>query len=186
MFSTKDTDTYAIRFIDFLKQPKTTGAIGDYGEHSIHNGLKDIDRKNTHTILEIGPAKGATTSYILTHKTPESFYECCEINEEFCTVLKERFGEQFRVHHQDFLTWWSTKASYDLIISGVPMSLLTPQAQHAMLTKTYALLAPWGTYVHIQYSHALTKQVEQIFWNAEYSYCLFDFPFTCAIIGKKD
>jgi phospholipid N-methyltransferase len=94
--------------------------------------------------------------------------------------------QKIPIHHADFLTWTPTKANYDLIVSGVPMSLLAKETQQAMLQKTYGLLAPGGTYVHILYSHALADSVEALFWNVDYRYCLFDFPFTCAIRATKD
>ena len=79
------------------------------------------------------------------HRSPQSSFACCEINADFCATLAQRFGESLPIHHVDFLTWTPTKE------------------QQAMLQKTYALLAPGGTYIHILYSHALANTIEGLF-----------------------
>lgn len=97
------------------------------------------------------------------HRSSQSSFACCEINADFCATLAQRFGESLPIHHVDFLAWTPSKEQYDLIVSGVPMSLLSKETQQAMLQKTYNLLAPGGTYVHILYSHALANTVEVLF-----------------------
>jgi phosphatidylethanolamine/phosphatidyl-N-methylethanolamine N-methyltransferase len=122
-------------------------------------------------ILEVGPGTGSVTRQLVRYLMPGDRVDTVEINGQFVTLLRRRFeqewafrrhGSQLRVIHaavEDL----PGEASYDLIISGLPLNNF-PAAQVREIFKAYnRLLKPGGTLTY--YEYVFIRQVMAPFVN---------------------
>lgn len=115
------------------------------------NELFDFINSNTDgtNALEIGSGSGQATEWFLSHG-----YEvtCCEISEEFCAFLNEKYKNYpISVHNKPFEDFKGEKESFDLIFSATAFHWVD---RDIGFNKLYSLLKKGGT--------------AALFWNVPY------------------
>jgi phospholipid N-methyltransferase len=121
-------------------------------------------------ILEVGPGTGAVTTALVRGLRPDDSLDLVELNASFVQHLRQRFerepafrsvGSRSRVLHQPLETL-PPDASYDLIISGLPLNNFSVPAVEEILTAYRRLLRPGGTlsffeYIAIRHARSLVS-----------------------------
>ncbi len=75
----------------YIKNPKTVGAVAPSSEKLAHKMVEDINFLNASCIVEYGPGTGVFTEKILDKKKDSTIFIAIEYNEDFYKILKEKF-----------------------------------------------------------------------------------------------
>lgn len=86
-------------------------------------------------IIEVGPWYGALTEYLIASK-PESF-DLVELDTDMLPILRETFGDQVTIHHQDVLTFTPSYEDYS-VIANIPYYITSPILFHFLYDLPHA------------------------------------------------
>lgn len=85
-------------FLQFLKNPRSIGAVAPSGKFLARKMMEPIDFERTKCIVEFGPGTGAFTREIMKRKGKDTKLILIEQNQIFCNRLKERYKNQRGVY----------------------------------------------------------------------------------------
>mgnify|MGYP005838822765 CR=1 FL=1 len=151
---------YGLFFREFLRNFHTTGAILPSGRWLAAALARYVpEGTGPKTVLEVGPGTGAVTGRIVAALGPGDRLDLVELNGAFVEQLRCRFGtdppfqavaDRARVFHcavEDL----PGDASYDLIISGLPLNNFSAATVSEILAALRGRLKPGGTLSFFQY-----------------------------------
>lgn len=141
--------------LEFLKHPKHTGSLYSSSQALSQAIVSNIDLQNANYIAEIGPGLGAFTQKILNLKSKESHYFAIEINPHFVKKLQEKFPH-IEIEHKNanrILSIMRNKdiQHLDVIVSGIPWSLLKSKEQDLLLKNIHQALKKEGSFSTFAY-----------------------------------
>ncbi|HEX4144260.1 MAG TPA: class I SAM-dependent methyltransferase [Pirellulales bacterium] len=162
---------YRVFWREFRQHYHTTGAIAPSGralaaalarfvgegDSAPHSQPQPSPRQRR--ILEVGPGTGAVTTALVRGLGPDDCLDLVELNDSFVAHLRERFASEpafravesrSRVLHQPLETL-PADASYDLIVSGLPLNNFSVPAVEEILATYRRLLRPGGTLSFFEY-----------------------------------
>lgn len=161
---------YRVFWREFRQHYHTTGAIAPSGRALAAALARFVNdrppgqlpaqgHRPGRRILEVGPGTGAVTTAVVHRLGPEDSLDLVELNDSFVAHLRGRFerepafravGSRSRVLHQPLETL-PADASYDLIVSGLPLNNFSVAAVEEILTAYRRLLRPGGTLSFFEY-----------------------------------
>ncbi len=107
------------------------------------------------TVVELGPGTGGTTRALLAAMSPHASLLSIEINPDFIPTLRAIDDDRLTVHHgtaerlAEILRQHALDSA-DAIVSGIPFSLLRPEARRRVVESIWSVLAPDGRFVAYQ------------------------------------
>jgi phospholipid N-methyltransferase len=148
-------------FRQFLTNCRTTGAILPSGRFlaSALSRFVGHEHDGARRILEVGPGTGSVTRLIVEAVGPEDRLDLVELNVTFVRCLEHRFqtdaafrplAERSRVLHCP-VEELPRRATYDLIISGLPLNNFSASEVEGILASLTGLLKPGGTLSFFEY-----------------------------------
>ncbi|MCI8525338.1 MAG: SAM-dependent methyltransferase [Oscillospiraceae bacterium] len=145
--------------IQFLKHPRSIGAIAPSSRFLAAKMMEPIDFAAAACIVEYGPGSGAFTRELVRRKRPATALILVEQNPAFAGPLRARYGAEPNVHViqgsaadvMDLLTQHGFDRA-DYIVSGLPFTSLPPELSAQILTATQEALGAEGTFITFQYS----------------------------------
>ena len=78
--------------MEYVKSPKTVGAVAASSKKLAMKMVKDIDFRNVKCIIEYGPGTGVFTDKLVERKKEDTLLILFECNKEFCKQLEERYS----------------------------------------------------------------------------------------------
>ncbi len=164
-----------LRSLSFLKQyirnPRTVGAVLPSSENLAHEMIEDIDFKHTNFIVEYGPGTGIFTEELLKHRNNDTIILLVENNRNFCCSLKDKFKaeENFYVicGSAEDVDKYMKKYNMpyaDYVVSGLPFGSLPINVSRTILNKTKKVLRPDGKFITFQYT-LLRKRLIADYFN---------------------
>lgn len=147
-------------FRQFRSRFETTGAVAPSSRFLARAMVQPLARRTQPTrVLEVGPGTGAVTAQIVRHLKPADAFDLVEINDEFATLLRERFAGDPRFQsaadraevHCLPLQEYRPSAPYDVIISGLPFNNFPAPLVEELLDHCLGLLAPGGEMAFFEY-----------------------------------
>lgn len=150
-------------FMQFLKHPKTIGAIAPSGKALAAKMMVPVNFARARCIVEYGPGTGAFTRELLRRRRAQTTFILIEQNEVFFQKLKKELkGEQgvYVIHGSAeqvnaYLSAYGFETA-DYILSGLPFTSLPKQVSERILEATQKALGEKGRFITFQYS--LAKQ----------------------------
>ncbi len=144
---------------EFIKHPRTTGAIAPSSHELARNMLKGIDFNNCQCIVEYGPGTGVFTELIVRKKNAETLFIAMESNPRFCKSLQKKYNENKNVviindsaeNLQKYLDEYHLE-KVDYIVSGLPFTSLPPAVSEKILSNTTKILGADGKFITFQYT----------------------------------
>ena len=118
-------------------------------------------------IVEVGPGTGAITAGIVRRLGPRDRLTLVELNDRFVDHLRRRFetdphfrrvADQVELIH-DRVEALPADASYDLVISGLPLNNFPVEVVQHLVTHLEGMLKPGGTMSFFEY--AMLRQVKR-------------------------
>lgn len=172
----------------FLHSPKTTWAIAGYSQQSIDTMFSQVDRKHPLSIAEFGPWNWAITKSILQHMHKDSSLTLFEINEElFRPSLEQLHATNLTIHYAscEKILEYIKPNSLDLIVSTIPLSLLSQEQFTRIIAQAHTALKGWWMFVSAQYSTYAKKLLSKHFSTIKTKRVLRNLPPSAIMICKK-
>lgn len=143
----------------YLKNPKTIGAIMPSSKYLAHKMIEDIDFNHSECIIEYGSGTGVFTEGLVKNKSEDTKLLLFEYNEDFWKLLKDKFGNEKNVfiindsceNIDTYLLKYNIN-NVDYIISGLPFASLPQKISEKILTKTRKVLKNDGNFITFQYT----------------------------------
>jgi phospholipid N-methyltransferase len=147
-------------FRQFRERFETTGAVLPSSRFLARAMTRPLAAcRGPRRILEVGPGTGAVTGQIVREVRADDRFDLVEINPDFASLLKDRFGADpvyqkaapvSQVHTcplQDF----ETEGDYDAIISGLPFNNFPAELVESLVDRCLSLLKPGGVFSMFEY-----------------------------------
>lgn len=147
-------------FRQFRERFETTGAVAPSSQFLARAMAKPlIARDRPIRVLEVGPGTGAVTRQIVRHLKPLDRFDLVEINDEFASLLRQRFAHDAGFQAADVepqvhclpLEEFSPDEPFDVIISGLPFNNFPAPLVESLLDRCLGLLAPGGEMAFFEY-----------------------------------
>lgn len=122
---------------DFIAKPRQTGAICASSPALAQKMVEGIAWFSAQNIVEIGPGTGAFTVEILRKKHKNAPFVAIEINPKMVDILHKKFPklliENDNAENLSAILAKHAMADCDVIISGIPWTILPDESQNALL-----------------------------------------------------
>ncbi|MFE7543247.1 class I SAM-dependent methyltransferase [Streptomyces platensis] len=147
--------------VESIRNHRTVGSIAPSGK-SLAKLLTDPLRERaprSSNVLEVGAGTGSVTRVLLSRIPRGSRLDIVEANDQFAAHLRRLVRshpnlrekqERVRVHNV-FVEQLSTDRRYDVIVSGLPFSNLSPRQVEEIMGRYLDLLRPGGTLTYFSY-----------------------------------
>lgn len=157
-------------FIEYLKHPRTIGAVAPSGNALARKMIKPIDFKSAGVIVEYGSGTGSFTKELVIRRKPDTVLILIEQNRKFCRELGKIFCNQPNLYIingsaenvSDYLAEHGFKHA-DYIVSGLPFTSLPPEISDKILNATKKAVGRKGKFITFQYSLVKKKFFEKYF-----------------------
>jgi phosphatidylethanolamine/phosphatidyl-N-methylethanolamine N-methyltransferase len=151
--------TAAVFLRQFLRSPRTIGAVVPSSRALARVMLAPIDFASAGAIVEFGPGTGAFTGEIAARLAPGCRYLGIEQNPRFVQELTRRFPQLLFVHGS-VADLTAILAEYrvgaiDAIICGLPWATLPISLQETVFRAMRMAMAPGGAFVTFGYLQSL-------------------------------
>ncbi len=167
----------------YIKNPKTVGAIAPSSEKLAYKMIEDINFFNVSCIVEYGPGTGVFTEKILSKKKDSTVFIAIEYNVDFYKILKDRFKYETNFilindsaeNLKEYLNKYNIDKG-DYIVSGLPFASLPNAMSKKILLVTKDVLKAKGEFITFQYSLFKMKLFRMYFDRIKIKKVLLNLP----------
>mgnify|MGYP006302680487 CR=1 FL=1 len=142
-----------------LRHPRRTGAIAPSSRALSRALVSRMGIEQAGLVVEYGPGTGVVTREIAARMAPGATLLAVEANPTFCEELRGRFPgilvEQTTVSALPALLERRGLGPVDVIVSGIPWTLMTAQERRRDLAATVQALREGGRFAMFLYKHGL-------------------------------
>lgn len=153
------TPAATVFFRQFLRSPRTVGAVLPSSRALARVMLAPIDFAAARVIVEFGPGTGAFTGEIARRLTGDCRYLGIELNPHFVHELRRRFPRlgfvQGSVADLTAILAEHDIAGVDAIVCGLPWATLPVSLQEAVFAAMRTALTPAGLFLTFGYLQGL-------------------------------
>jgi len=183
----KNRGYYKVELSNFIKQylknPKTVGAVAPSSEKLAYKMIEDINFLNASCIIEYGPGTGVFTEKILNKKKDSTIFIAIEYNREFYEILKDKFKEENNFilvndsaeNLKEYIHKYNID-KIDYVISGLPFTSLPDSIGHKILSATKEILGTKGEFITFQYTLLKMKLFKDYFRNIKRKRVFLNLP----------
>jgi phospholipid N-methyltransferase len=163
----------ALFFRNFVRHPLMLCSAIPSSRYLINRVLGRIDWASVQTAIEYGPGVGTFTRPLLGRMSADARLLAVELNDEFSTMLRQQIRDaRLVVQHGSAVnvnrwrTAWGLPLA-DLILSGIPYTVIGHELRHEILLETRAALRPGGVFAVYQYIRTLLPELQSVFSQVE-------------------
>lgn len=169
--------------IEYLKSPRTVGAVAPSSKKLAEKMACDIDYENAKCIVEYGPGTGVFTERLVKKIKEHTLLMLIEYNEEFCRQLKEKYSNYSNVvvvndsaeNIDKYLKEYNIK-EVDYVVSGLPFASLPQNMSNRILKKTKDILKKNGLFITFQYTLLKKGYIGSYFKDISLERVIFNLP----------
>lgn len=170
-----------LSYVEAFLKDREVAAVVPSSKYLIRSILKAADLKTARVVVEYGAGEGVLTKAVLEGLAGDAALLALEKNEAFFRELKKIHDPRLRVSHDDVRRIGEIMArcglgKADVILSGVPFSMLRPRERHEILLETAARLAPGGRFVAYQCTTHLIPLLKDYFRKVDTDFVIRNFP----------
>jgi phospholipid N-methyltransferase len=160
-------------FRNFIRHPLMLGSAIPSSRYLINRILDRVDWTSVRTAIEYGPGVGTFTRPMLSRMTTGAKLLAVELNQDFSFALREQIDDsRLLVQHGSAIyvnRWMRSKglASADLVLSGIPYTVLPRELRLRILRETRKALAAEGVFAVYQYTRAVLPDLQEVFGSVE-------------------
>jgi phospholipid N-methyltransferase len=168
-------------FWEGLKNLKTVGTVTRTSGHSSKAVVAKLNIENIKIIIELGAGDGAITKEILRQLRPDAVLMVFEVNEQFCTNLKELHDARMIIIQDSaekmphYLQLHGIE-HVDAIVSALPFAIIPDEITKSILSACKKILVRGGDFVQIHYSLSRKKMYESIFGKVKVDVSFLNLP----------
>ncbi len=150
--------------IEYTKNILTTGAISETSPKT-EEEISSMVGKDSQVVVELGMGHGNITKAILARLPKTGKLYAFEVNPKFCTVVKETI-QDLRLHvindsAENIAQHVSEEV--DNIVSSLPLTIISKEVQHNILSAGKQQLKSTGTYSQILYNKNKSKKFAEYY-----------------------
>jgi phospholipid N-methyltransferase len=135
-------DDFGHFFKGWIRNPLAMGAFAPSGKSLAKLMAKDVGPGSR--VLELGAGTGTVTEALLAHGVAPSNLYVVERERQFVKILERRFPRCQVVAADALDLPLDTAASFDFVISGLPLLCFSPDKRYRVLQSALRLLKPHG------------------------------------------
>jgi phospholipid N-methyltransferase len=171
----------SITYIKNLIKDPRVASVSPTSSHAIEKMLKGIDFSQIDIMVEYGPGDGVITYEILKRLKSDARLFAIELNEPFAKELAKTDDDRLIVIHgsaEDVCEVMSAHGieQVDLVLSGIPFSLIRYRTRVKVLTATRSILKPNGLFLVYQASIQLNGLLKKFFKQVDIQYAWKNIP----------
>lgn len=185
-----------LRFLkQWVKNPRELGSITPSSRFLTREVVDQIDFTRARHIAELGPGTGVFTQAILDRLAPDGRLLAVDTNAGFVEHLRREIPDarlQVREASAERIDALAAEAGWptvDVVVSGIPYSLLPRPVMRTILEATRRALGEEGLFVGYQYSKMLRPHLLDVFGNVRYRPVLLNIPpafvYVCRVGGPS-
>ncbi|MFZ2998353.1 class I SAM-dependent methyltransferase [Sphingobium sp.] len=148
----------ATEYLDFLaawvKKPRQTASVVPSSRYLARLMVEQIDPTDGR-VLELGGGTGVFTRAILHTGLPPEKLEVVEINPAFARGLRRHFPHVSVLETPAQIVSTATAGEpgdYQTVVSGLPLLAMDRHMHHDILSESFRMLRPGGSFVQFTYS----------------------------------
>lgn len=179
-------------FYEYLKNPKQIGAFCSSSQKLGFVMTQNINLRQANYIVEIGPGTGVFTKNILKYKNKKAQFFAIEINKNMADKLKRKIVNlDIEIGSAENLPYFLRQRNItyaDVIISGIPWSLLRDHEQEKLLKIIHKSLKPNGYFsiclcaTYLFKFKISSKDIFSFCRGENSKSCLVKFPTRCGVL----
>lgn len=157
----------ATEYLDFLaawvQKPRQTASVVPSSRYLARLMVAQIDPADGR-VLELGGGTGVFTRAILKTGLPPEKLEVVEINPAFARGLRRHFPQVSVLETPAQIVSTATAGEpgdYQVVVSGLPLLAMDRYMHHDILSESFRMLQPGGSFVQFTYSmrHPVNREV---------------------------
>ncbi|PBN42625.1 methyltransferase domain-containing protein [Sphingobium sp. D43FB] len=157
----------ATEYLDFLaawvQKPRQTASVVPSSRYLARLMVAQIDPSDGR-VLELGGGTGVFTRAILKTGLPPEKLEVVEINPAFARGLRRHFPQVSVLESPAQIVSTATAGEpgdYQVVVSGLPLLAMDRYMHHDILSESFRMLQPGGSFVQFTYSmrHPVNREV---------------------------
>ncbi|MBE1576193.1 class I SAM-dependent methyltransferase [Amycolatopsis roodepoortensis] len=139
---------------EFLRHPMLTGAVAASSSKLAEAMTTGLGLENARLVVELGPGTGVFTAAVLRRLPPGARLVAVEINPRLAGDLRERYPEVEIVQGSAENLDDYVREAADVVVSGLPWTVMTADRQERILDRVTEILVPNGRFTTFAYAHA--------------------------------
>ncbi len=178
-------------FQGFLRRPRQIASVVPSSRFLERRVTELATVVRAGSVVELGPGTGGTTRALLAAMSPHASLLSIEIDPDFIATLRAIDDDRLTVHHgnaerlAEILRHHAWDAA-DAIVSGIPFSLLRPDARRRVVEAVWSALAPGGRFVAYQVCARIDTFARPLFGPAQVAVEFRNFPPLRIYVWRKD
>jgi len=186
-----ERDDRLVFFQGFLRRPRETASLVPSSRFLERRVAELATVAAADTVVELGPGTGGTTRALLAAMSPHASLLSIEINPDFIPTLRAIDDDRLTVHHGNAerlaeILRQHALDSADAVVSGIPFSLLQPEARRRVVESIWSVLAPDGRFVAYQICGRIETFARPLFGPAQVAVELRNLPPLRIYAWRKD
>ena len=171
----------SFRYIkNFIRDPRVA-SVTPTSNHATQVLFRDVDCSLCNNIVEYGPGSGVITREILRQMRPDARLIVIEINESFYHELKKHKDPRLIVElgsaeQVDDIVAKHGMSTPDLIVSGIPFSLIKPAQRENIMMSTRRIMHPEGSFLVYQASTQIKPLLTDHFETVDTTFVFRNIP----------
>ncbi|MGE0760665.1 MAG: class I SAM-dependent methyltransferase [Pirellulaceae bacterium] len=177
-------------FRGFLQKPCQVASVVPSSRYLERRLVRLARAQEANCVVELGAGTGGTTRALLDVLPPAASLLSIELNSEFMPLLRQVEDRRLIVHEgraehfRDVLASQALPAP-DVVVSGVPFSLLKPHAARELVEDVYQCLAPGGRFLAYQWQTRVRDIGCQVFGPCRTVHEFLNFPPLRIFVWRK-
>jgi phospholipid N-methyltransferase len=177
----EQADDKIFSYLKVFMDDKGVASITPSSRFLVERVVKAMDLRQARLVIEYGAANGVMTRSILEKLSPAGRLFSIELNDRLYKHLSSIPDPRLICYHGDVREIASiakrlSLLEADVIVSGIPFSLLSRRARHEILLKTSELLRPGGRFVAYQITTHLIPILKDYFKRVKTEFEIRNIP----------
>jgi phospholipid N-methyltransferase len=165
----------------FLRRPGQVASVVPSSRFLERRLVSLADVKRAQLVVELGPGTGGTTRAILAALPADAKLLCIELDPDFARLLKRESDPRLIVHEGSAEDLPEILAAYglaapDVVISGIPFSVIPAAIGTRIVESIRAALAPGGWFVAYQVRGAVADRATPLLGEPDVTLELLNIP----------
>jgi phospholipid N-methyltransferase len=165
----------------FLRRPQQVASVVPSSRFLERRLVSLADVRSARLVVELGPGTGGTTRALLAALPVHARLLCIELDPQFAALLARETDPRLIVHHGSAEDLGAILATHglgapDVVISGIPFSIIPPAAGTRIIECIQRALAPGGRFLAYQVRGTVAELAKPVLGEPDTSLELLNLP----------
>ena len=165
----------------FLRRPQQVASVMPSSRFLERRLVSLAGVRSAQLVVELGPGTGGTTRALLAALPAGARLLCIELDADFAALLRRETDPRLIVHHGsaeqlDEVLRAHGLAAPDVVISGIPFSIIPPAVGARIIESIRRALAPSGCFLAYQVRGTVAELAEPVFGEPDTTLELLNLP----------